>query len=231
MALSKYKETKHDYQLAYRGCYVRLKEPEGNTAPIAIVHAFHNDHDSDGRPPTRVSLKTFKLNEDDDGFTNVEELKVLPIAAVEFKSPRTGYVNTTLGCMEIRAMKPAGSSKYCRILHKDNVRVYTPYPDIVSYLDVEPYTSMYDAGILAWWGEGEVSAVSEAIEGLFNGDYVARAISDRFCLSLHTKYDGVVLLYNNFVAGVLPSADSALELQPWAERFKETLEGFGIKVK
>lgn len=231
MAASKYKETAHDYRLAYGGCFVYLKNPPENTAPIAIVSRFGNSSDSDGRPPETVTLRTFQLKQEGEEYLNIDKNITVPLDAVEFRSPRPGYVNTPYGAFEVRARKPQGSTRYCRLLNRENITTITPCPDVLNALDAEPYENVLDADVLKYWAAQEVTPVGEAIEALFNGDAIARAISDRFCLTLSTKYEGIVLLYNNTVAGLIPTPTAPVQLLAWARRFTETLEGFGIAVK
>lgn len=225
-----YKETAHDYRVMYEGCLVRLVNPAKNVAPIAQITSILSDGDNNSSPPTGFQIRQFVRKEVELGIETRESSARVGMEDVQLTLPPFGFINTGKSVLRIFHKKPSGSNKYRKLAVLQDVSLDHPVRDVLNKLKLNPVEDIVDYNVLNFWNSFDYAQPQEAIQGLFEGDFIGRAISSKFCLFISTKSPKVFLGYDRYVAGSISAPGEPIVLEDWATRFKDELETHGLEV-
>lgn len=216
-----YKLTLEDMRIRYQNCYVRLLNPPKGVAEIcAIGEEFSSNEDGSAK----VKITYFTLDEQNQ--TKAKK-KWVGLTGLDLTRLDTGCVNTSRSVVIFDGHKPENNSKYRTLLPVDTVSLSDPLHNIRDKLGIRIPPHVKDWFMLSSWGADVLSSPEEALAMVDSGEYLARAFSSRFYYAISDKTEDTVLMYMNTVAGRV--RDGAVELLGWSSRFKEELQGYGIK--
>ena len=220
--MSEYQLNTHDYQVRHTGCFVRLKKPMEGEAAIAYVR--EGPYENSAGRPEGFHMRTYKL--DGDNQTELKDRKI-KMVDLDLDILPTGIINTERSILHLKKYKPSGNAKYRTSLSKGTVELHDPLVHLRQKLDIRQVQGIEDYYGMQAWANNIYSTPQEALDGVKNHEYLARAFNNKFYFSLSDKTDAIVLMYVESAAG--KEVDGMIILRPWAGRFKELLEGYGLR--
>lgn len=220
--MAEYRLTAQDYQIRHSGCFVRLLSPAEGEAAIGYIKDGPYE-DEDGRP-AGFFVRAYKL--DGDNQTTIKDRRVL-LKDLDLDILPTGIINTERSVLNIQKFKPTGNAKYRKSLPKNTLELVDPLEHLRQKLDIRQAQGIEDYYGLQSWANNVYDTPQDALAKVKSHEYMARAFSNRFYFSISDKTDSIVLMYVDSAAG--KEVEGLIVLRPWAARFKELLEGYGLR--
>lgn len=231
---SNYVESKDDYRIKYGGCYAYAPALEGkeNEAPVVqITEEWKIEKlNAEGKYKYSNYATVFQRGSKNDTqatnrwFVAGEGLSLnptsLPFGAVNLSKSVVCFITT----------KPASASKYRKLPHSGNFRVYDPFGEERKYLGIRQVAGVNDYFLLKAWGENKYFPALEALSEVMEHKRLAAAFSSNYFFGISKAGDGVFLYYvGRRVARV--NSEGEILLKPPVHWLYELLSEYGLTVK
>lgn len=221
-----YKETSHDHDVMYSGCYASLNKTQEGFSPV--VNICDGGWQVDGSSEVVAAFCTlFKKTEKNETSTQQE---VIPLEDINLNPLQLGAINLSKSVVCINSVKPQGLSKYRRLPHDGNIRVVDPFTKERQYLGIKPAKGIKDYFLLNAWGNSSYLPAVDALGLVTAYERLGAAFSPEYFFGL-SKAGGGVFLFKSGLRIARVNNEGETLLKPPVHWLMEELSEFGLSIR